>query len=532
MTETLPKKFVDRLKENRIIPFVGAGVSMAIKDKMGGKVFPSWVELLSESAKVLRAENKIQTANEIGRLLAKSNPDCYLAAEIAKAAMGQQWFEFLSNQFDPKSSTIDTETLALPRSVWSIGSQLIITTNYDRSLIWSCEDAGNLTYWDIQNLAGKGRLLAHGLPDEPTVWYLHGYIGNPQRIVLTLDGYEKLYPGRKQKKELQATLATLRTLLAGYSFLFIGFSMRDRFVSDQLSYVHKLYKGTTGEHFILTHPDYLTEIKSSGLPVNPILFEDYGDPLLAKINEIAEAAKRCSRAETVSGPETKTHPYKIPVNQRLFNGVVAILIGIGFLGTMLDSISNALQLITPIITYVLTIVAVLVGVLAAIGTRRDWFERVDKDGRKVHFRFELNHYLQIVGVVILLWVPRGISCFRSEQATEFVLPIIHGNSIEENIDSLSNFRETSNLEIGTKNINANSLELTGSVGQRQSISSQSDVKKRKKLLSTALAKQLYGSGKYAEALNECNRILRIQPTNADALWLRANIRNTLEILSH
>ncbi len=37
----IPKMLEDRLRDKKVIPFIGAGVSMSVFDKTGNKIFPS-----------------------------------------------------------------------------------------------------------------------------------------------------------------------------------------------------------------------------------------------------------------------------------------------------------------------------------------------------------------------------------------------------------------------------------------------------------------------------------------------------------
>ena len=45
--DNLPKNLQDNLKTHKVIPFVGAGVSMAVRDEgTGDALFPGWKTLL------------------------------------------------------------------------------------------------------------------------------------------------------------------------------------------------------------------------------------------------------------------------------------------------------------------------------------------------------------------------------------------------------------------------------------------------------------------------------------------------------
>lgn len=50
---TIPLKLIEELAQGRVVPFVGSGVSMAVRVD-GQPLFPSWDGLLSEMADALK----------------------------------------------------------------------------------------------------------------------------------------------------------------------------------------------------------------------------------------------------------------------------------------------------------------------------------------------------------------------------------------------------------------------------------------------------------------------------------------------
>src|SRR5947207_895018 len=98
---SLPASLIEALRRGEVIPFVGAGVSMAVTDADGARLFPSWRELLCRAAERLRAEGLTKKAN---RAQAELDDDDFLkAAETARAALGTEWCKFLRDQFDLSS---------------------------------------------------------------------------------------------------------------------------------------------------------------------------------------------------------------------------------------------------------------------------------------------------------------------------------------------------------------------------------------------------------------------------------------------
>jgi tetratricopeptide (TPR) repeat protein len=296
ISQPIPSHLADELRAGRVIPFAGAGVSLAVLESgpKHQRLFPSWTELLLRGAKNIEADDAAG-ANVIRALLEDHEPDYLGAARRLRDAMsGAIWPEFLKAQLDPSSSRADHDSLALARAVWNLGSRLIITTNYDRVLDWACPDHHDLRRYDNNAVAELAQLLREPAP-RPTVWHLHGRIDNVDQMVLTSDSYHALYGSRVDESRYQAALATLHTHLAGRTILFIGFSLNDPFVTDQLSGVFKRFQGYAGTAYALIHQGEMERlralIKRDALPVKVVPFQDFGQPLLDLVRALGEQAR-------------------------------------------------------------------------------------------------------------------------------------------------------------------------------------------------------------------------------------------------
>src|SRR5438067_11979819 len=98
----IPKTLKDRLRDGKVIPFVGAGVSMSVIDReTGERLFPSWRELLERSANRLEEEKNSQHAEAVRALLGLPKPDYLEIARHAREGLGEPiWYKFLKEQFD------------------------------------------------------------------------------------------------------------------------------------------------------------------------------------------------------------------------------------------------------------------------------------------------------------------------------------------------------------------------------------------------------------------------------------------------
>ena len=175
--------------ENKVIPFVGAGVSMAVRDKEGNRVFPGWHRLLENFIPHIE---KTTTQTVINALL-EDKPVDYLevADKIEQALTTNEFNKHLKASMDVDYNTIDERTYTLAKAIWDLGSKLVITTNYDKVLHLACEDK-NIEFWDIESLHEQGNFLRDNTAHS-TVWNLHGHVDNVDNIILTSQKYKELY---------------------------------------------------------------------------------------------------------------------------------------------------------------------------------------------------------------------------------------------------------------------------------------------------------------------------------------------------
>ncbi len=284
---SIPHQLKESLQKGLAIPFIGAGVSMSVKDKDGNALLPSWKNLLKQAVTRLEAEHKQAEANivkgyvEINRLLD--------AAKEAKQALAANWFDFLKQQFDHSEKEVAQDSLQLARTAWQLGSKLIITSNYDHVLRWACPHVHDLEQWDIEAPVEQRELLRNGV-NKPTVWHLHGRIDNAADIILTPDGYSKLYAEGTSEHKYQAALKTLQSQLSSRNFIFIGFSLADEDFVRQIQSLADIFQGATGPHYVLLPEAQRDHFKKPADCIEPIYFADFGAPQLALLNELAALA--------------------------------------------------------------------------------------------------------------------------------------------------------------------------------------------------------------------------------------------------
>ncbi len=299
--KSVPKKLREALAQGLVVPFVGAGVSMAVMRPGGSeRLFPSWSELLLHAAERLEEENRPQHQLVRG-FLTQHVPDYLQAAKYAYEGLASLWPDFFRHELDPLHAEADDATLELARLIWDLGSNLVITTNYDRVLRWV---SGSDT--DTVPTANSARLLAMQRRDmrRRTIWHLHGSIDDPSQVILTPEGYQRLYLGTSEK-QYRGALDTLRHLMASRHLLFVGFSLDDEHLVDLLRDVSEAFGSYGGPHYVVARTRDIGQIrqKISKIDVDFIEFEDFGSPLEDCIRSLS-ALCHLEVAETQSNPRT------------------------------------------------------------------------------------------------------------------------------------------------------------------------------------------------------------------------------------
>lgn len=312
------------LNENKVIPFVGAGVSMAVKYKNGNNIFPNWHNLLHSFADKLLELDKPDDAKIIQLLLKRPNPNYLEIADKIKEYFPTIpiYEKHIESIFDIESDDIDRATLELSQKIWELNQNLIITTNYDKTLYWASKNINDTKCWDIQSVSEQAGSLRDGV-SKPTIWHLHGHIDNKSDIILTSDSYQKLY--ENNNSAFKTASNTLKHYLASRSFLFIGYSLDDAYLVNELEKVCDLFECKSSEHYVLLKKG---QILPSNLhkKITPIFFDDFGHPLIDKIKSLIpttyESKERLLSATTIPTKNNADYLTSLPPRNENFLGRV------------------------------------------------------------------------------------------------------------------------------------------------------------------------------------------------------------------
>ena len=284
MTDTIPQSLREVFATKKLIPIVGAGVSMALKKKDGSKLFPSWGGLLELAAEKLEKEKNPEFATGIRAALGMKKYQ--QAADYAREGLkGSLWNQFFKETFSVERATIDDASLALPQAIWQLGNRLI-TLNYDRVLRFACPHRDDLQELDNTN---KSELVEFNRDSHsaPTLWHLHGRLDNMSSIIFTTESYDKLYS--EDESVYKAALNIFCNVCRDSSLLFIGCSLSDAELLCTLGSTHKLFEGNTGPHYALVCEKEKAVVREKLKQfdnIELVCFSDFGQPLIDQINAI------------------------------------------------------------------------------------------------------------------------------------------------------------------------------------------------------------------------------------------------------
>lgn len=206
-----------KYKENNIIPFIGAGMSMPFN-------IPDWGNLIRECA-LESGMNDIEGSSfmNIIDINLKRYDYWEAVASIKKYA--------LRSDADIQSFVVNKIITSIPANCAGIDNNYadlskysfntIFTTNYDH-LIQNYLKTPFMPV-NLKDVSSNlQKLLAE--KDSKRIFHLHGNISDESSIILSRDKYEELYQNNTYKN-LFSVFSGAKT------FLFLGFSFNDIFIS-------------------------------------------------------------------------------------------------------------------------------------------------------------------------------------------------------------------------------------------------------------------------------------------------------------
>ncbi|MBT7336040.1 MAG: hypothetical protein HN856_16800 [Gammaproteobacteria bacterium] len=218
-------QLVERLLENGVVPFVGAGVSVA-----GG--FPSWKNHLRQQGTTAGIDS-----DRIEHYLANGQYETVI--EEIESKRGRDVFAQEIRDVFSKTGEITGITLRLSE----LFSDTLITTNYDR-LLEQALDTGSKKIQAVHGIDA----LTKADPKQITIYKLHGDTKTPHRCILGKSQYDTVYGADRLDMTLPIP-KLLQYYFTNSSLLFVGCSMRN----DRTMQVFKAVKQSLGDRDLPQH---------------------------------------------------------------------------------------------------------------------------------------------------------------------------------------------------------------------------------------------------------------------------------------
>jgi hypothetical protein len=248
---SLPLPLINARKSGRLIPFIGAGLSLG-PDVQGD--FPSWPDLparLLEACDeaLVWADDRDRTTMRDRFLVPDSHtPDIFAPRSMPLQEMlrqldqlrdklGHDYSKALSDIFRPQHAAPG----AAHHAVIALEAQIVLTTNLDELIEAAEGPPARQVYTGIE-AADALRDIQSG---KKVLFKVHGSAKHPKSVVLTLEEYRRAHADPSYRK-------TLNHLLIERNFLFLGYGMQDPndldvILADNASELG----GATGLHFAL-----------------------------------------------------------------------------------------------------------------------------------------------------------------------------------------------------------------------------------------------------------------------------------------
>jgi hypothetical protein len=278
----IPDSLLDSVRAGLVVPFVGSGLSLAVKSGL----FPTWPRVLEKLASNLVREARPDDAQLLWIALRRGQ--MFEAAEAAYSGLGKYRFDQVMREVFGKEKPPDVD-LSAPNALWRLRPRLVITTNYDSVLAWSKPESVRVYNHQVAELA---RLVTDPTVLRPRVWHLHGHVDQLDSLILAPAQYRKLYDGRPGVADLYtAALQRLRSVILDRPLLFVGFGLADRYVMAQLHDVLAAAGNALPPSYALMKEGSVDEERiwrEHGVQV--VTFADHGRPLVELLCQLGGQA--------------------------------------------------------------------------------------------------------------------------------------------------------------------------------------------------------------------------------------------------
>ncbi len=282
---------VDDLARQRVVLFLGSGVSSSAQTATGSKI-KGWHDFLQSA---LDRVEPMELQDQVRDLLGKR--DYLLASELLQQHLQEAWDTLVTDEF-----TQMAQPSALHEALIALDQRLIFTTNFDK-LVESCWVSRIGASTHLSTVISRIDDSSFRILKDHSGKYLvkiHGTVDDPSTMIFSRSEYIRLAFGNVMYSSfLEVTLLT-------YTFLFVGFSMEDPAIASLME-MYALRFPKTRPHYIIVPAGMQANIKEIFKRLRRLQVIEY-DPtsnhaklaeLISKLAEVVRARRKEILADTM-----------------------------------------------------------------------------------------------------------------------------------------------------------------------------------------------------------------------------------------
>jgi len=214
----IPEEIINASAKDQLVIFVGSGLSKSLG-------FLDWRSLAINAIEDFSIS--YPKVNILKECLDQDVLNEILIFDTLKYINETKIYEFIRRNYLLK---IDDNKLEVQKKLWRI-SERIVTTNYDESLGLTRPDSS------IEIICHDHRYeISKQIRENKWLYHIHGTINNVEKCVIFSSDYHKLY------NEQNACIQQLKGIFINNTVLFLGFSMKDKYLSNILTNLSIIYK--------------------------------------------------------------------------------------------------------------------------------------------------------------------------------------------------------------------------------------------------------------------------------------------------
>lgn len=199
---------LERLENNTVIPFIGAGMSRPI--------YPSWEEYLN----MLVDPDDTKASETVDKMLRQTPCNYEDVIQYIQKRSGVMFFRRTQEIFSYQKivpEQMNEAASAIPQ----LSCGPIITTNLDQSVEWLYQNQEGIRL-PVGRANDRQFISTHMASAQPCLWKIHGDINIIESWVLCADDYQKLYGNNNDSQFLEF----FHVFLQNRTLLFLGASLR------------------------------------------------------------------------------------------------------------------------------------------------------------------------------------------------------------------------------------------------------------------------------------------------------------------